>query len=142
MRFRQRRIFGKITRKKLNHETSLSKSKELAKGEENVADIAKCYEYMEDPKNREKLEKAFAYLSEFAKTSSYIKRRNVLAVKYFNFAVQYLAMCAIIKRAPRTGVLEHFTKNEFNAAKLYQGKRIILVANHKMAALGPAELVQ
>ena len=87
------------------------------------------------------MQKAFSYLSEFAKTSTYMKRSIVLAIEYFNFAVQYLAMCAIVKRAPRTGVLEHFTKNEFNAAKLCQGNRIILVANHKLAALGPSELV-
>ena len=127
------------TQRKLCHKAFIEKSKQVAEGEINAADLSLCYDYLDEQK--ENLEKNIEFLKEFVKTDKDITRKNKRAIEAYNFVVQFLAMRTLIKRAPRTGVLENVTVREFLAARRSQSKYIVLVAKTKQSEKGPAEVV-
>jgi len=118
--FPQRRGYGEQAainywgdlQKPLCRNSLKQKYEQLAQGDDNAADIAKCHEYINDPENVKKLQDGFTYLSQFTKTKSCIKRADKIittALDYYNVIIQFLGMSAMIKRAPRTEVLENVT---------------------------------
>ena len=124
------------------------RNKNLAEGEEAIADTDACLLYVEDQAVLEAVQKALDRLSALAKlrtSLSFKKEKTEMAnINAYNKLVRYMMSSAIIRNGGvRTGVLENLTIDELLAAReqpahdSYQVK----IAEHKTEETDVAHLI-
>ena len=139
---RKTHTFWKDQQALLDKKCKAKKRQDLSTGREKVADLEKCYEYLEDEKVKTEVSNAFDRLGSAQRLSDRLKitRGDTALLEAWNTVMRYISMNIIIRNGCRTGVIENMRITEFEAANRLRGKWIVYVASHKREEDGAAKI--